>query len=274
VWPTNLSELYAERERNKSAAYSHMGLSEMFANADVPSQVRMDSSAGVREVRNMEDARHLRLWRSYENARLEVARTMMRVVAASTGAENIKSVYRPYGANARGRTIEYAAIKHLTEDHFAWEMAPASLAQMSPAARRETLRDQLSRGMLQYGTGQGNLVQQNPDIELIEQMELASEHDIERHMEILENGDFEAPDEMTNLPKGMMMVTANYHRLLSYEDVKPNSPMIQNHRRWVVRAASIQVAATMPQEPQGQPQMVPFAPTQGMPGTSSAQAGM
>lgn len=264
VWPTNLQELYQERATNKAAAYSHMGLSEMFAMGDVPQQVRFDSSAGLREARNMEDARHLRLWRSFEAVRLEVAKTILRVLSTAANAEEFSTVYRPNGSSLAGRTIEYKAIKHLTEDDYSWEMAPASLAQMSPAARRETLRDRLSRAAAQGGTNDPRL-QTNPDLEMFEQMELASEEDIERHLEILEDGGFEAPDEMTNLPKGMLMVTANYHRLLRYKDVKRNSPMVQNHVRWVVRAASIQMAAAMPQQP-----TTPFQPTQGMAGTHSA----
>ena len=274
VIPTNLPELYAERERNKAAAYSHMGLSEMFAMGDVPQQVRFDSSAGLREARNMEDARHLRLWRAYELARLELARTMFRVVAKA-GLEDFKAVYQPYGRSF-GQEIEYKAIKHLTENDFSWEMSAASLAQMSPAARRETLRDWVSRGMANAGQGQASQMVTNPDLELLERMELASEEDIERHLELLEEGKYEKPTIMTNLSKGVMMVTENYHRLRRYSDVKADMPMIQNHVRWVVDASARIAAATQPQAgPQmgGQqsPQMSPFSPTQGVAGTQAAQ---
>lgn len=268
VWPTNLGELYQERERNKAAAYSHMGLSEMFAMGDMPQNVRMDSSAGLREARNMEDARHLRLWRAYEGSRLEVARGIMRVIGDANPSE-FKTVYKPHGASMAGREIEYEAIKHLNEEHYTWEMAPASLATMSAAARREQLRDWASRAQAN-GTDQAARMVTNPDLEMIEQMELASEEDIERHLEIMETGGYEEPDEMTNLSKGMMMVKANYHRLLRYKDVKKSMPMIQNHVRWVMKAASIITAATQMQQ-QPPEQMSPFQPTQGVNGTSSAQ---
>jgi len=110
----------------------------------------------------------------------------------------------------------------------------------------------------------------NPDLEMIEQMELASEEDIERHLEIMEDGGYEAPDELTNLTKGIMMVNANRHRLLRYKDVKKDMPMIQNHTKWVLKAASIMRGAAQP-PPQAPAQMPAFAPTQGMPGTSSAK---
>lgn len=264
VWETSLSELYLERERNKAAAYSHMGLSEMFAMGDMPQNVRMDSSAGLREARNMEDARHLRLWRAYEGARLEVARTILLVIG-DADASDFKTVYKPWGASMGGREIEYKAIKHLNEDHYTWEMAPASLNMMSAAARREQLRDLASRAQANT-TNQSARTVSNPDLEMIEQMELAGEEDIERHLEIMEEGGYEAPDTMTNLSKGMMMVTANYHRLRRYKDVKLSMPMIQNHIRWVLKAASITRGAAMAAQ-----SMVPFQPTQGVNGTSSAQ---
>jgi hypothetical protein len=138
---------------------------------------------------------------------------------------------------------------------------------MSSAARREFLRDQASRAQANT-TGQTARMVSNADLEMIEQMELASEEDIERHMELMENGDYEPPDEMTNLSKGMMMVTANYHRLRRYKDVKKSMPMIQNHIRWVLKAASIVRGAAMAQQ-----QMTPFAPTQGMPGTQGPGPG-
>ena len=260
---TNLAELYQERERNKAAAYSHMGLNEMFAMGDIAPQVRMDSSAGIREVRNMEDARHLRLWKSYEDARLNLAKTMMKVVAASKD-KGFFSVYKPYAATTNGQKIAYEAICELTEDAYTWEMAPASLAQQSPAARRETLRDWKSRS--EANTSGGEMTT-NPDLERIERATIAEEEDIQRHIEILESGKFEAPDELTGLSKGMMMVRENYHVLLRYEDLKPNDPIILNHRRWLVTAAA-RVASMMPPTPQ--PGMTPYQPTQGVPGTSAA----
>lgn len=276
---TNLEELYAERERNKTAAYSHMGLSEMFAMGDMPAPVRFDSSAGLREARNMEDARHLRLWRAYEVARLELARTLLRVVARmdkAGGGEGpgFTAIYKPYGGSFAGKEITYESIRHLNENDYEWEMAPASLAQMSPAARREQLAAWVSRGQSNAGAGQATQMQTNPDIELIERMELASEEDIERHLEILESGEYEKPDFMTNFSKGMMMVTENYHRLLRYADVKKSDKMIQNHQKWVIECASAMAEAAQQEQqaPQMQQSMAPYQPTQGMAGTSSAVA--
>ena len=262
---TKLQELYQERERNVDRLFNAMGLNGMFSMGEYAPSVRFDSSAGLREARNMEDARHLRLWVAFERARLELARTLLRVVNKLKKSD-FKVIYKPYGASFAGTEIQWEDIKLLSENDYEWEMAPASLAQMSPAARRETLMAKIARGQdANMGTGQDQQMVTQPDLELIERMELASEEDIERHLDLLENGKYEKPSLLTNKVKGMWMVTANYHRLNRYTDV-PRS-ILQNHERWVVDATVQQLTAATPMS---QPQsMTPFAPTQGVAGTQA-----
>lgn len=263
AWQTNLAELYQERERNKAAAYSHMGISEMFANADLPQAVRLDSSAGVREFRNMEDARHLRLWTNFEAARLELAKTLLRVLSISKGAKAYTSVYHPGGSKASAQSIPFDAVKTLTDDEYSWSLEATPLSAMSPAARRELIRDWSSRGLID--NDEARRMEGNPNLEREEDLDLASADDIVRHLNILEMGDYEAPTELTNCTLGIKKVTANYHRLREYEDVE--QVVLENHIRWTVAAVAIQQAAI------AQPTPTPFAPTQGMPGTSAATAG-
>jgi hypothetical protein len=229
----------------------------------------------------MEDARHLRLWTAYERARLELARVLLRVTARMD-KDDFKVTYKPYGASFAGTDIQYKDIKLLTESEYEWEMAPASLAQMSPAARRETLMAKLARGQMEMGEGADAQMVTSPDLEMLERFELASEEDIERHIELLETGKYEKPGFLTNKTKGMILITANYHRLRRYNDVDPQ--ILKNHEQWVISAASQQKAALqqsammqgqqmgMQPGPGGGGGMVPYQPTQGMPGTSAAVA--
>lgn len=264
-WPTNLGELYQERERNKAAAFSHMGISEMFANADMPPQVRMDSSAGVREVRNMEDSRHLRMWTRFERARLNVARLQLKVLGAHNNADAFTAVYHPGGSRASAKSIPYEAVKTLTEDMYSWTLDAVPLSSMSPAARREQIRDWSSRQLID--TDEARRMEGNPNLERLEDLELASCDDINRHLGIMEDGDYEPPTELTNLPYGIKKVTQNYHRLRDYEDVK--KAVLENHIAWIVKAVSIQQMAVQPP-----PTAIPFAPTQGMPGTNAGTVPM
>jgi len=260
VWETELAELLGERDRNRERAFGAVGTSEMFASAEIPNQVRLDSSAGVREFRNMEDARHLRLWTNFENARLQVARTILNVLATSKGADAFKAVYHPPGARAQAKTIEWEAVKTLTTEQYSWTLEATPLSMMSPAARREALRDNASRG--QGDTDESKRIIGAVNLEWIEELEMAAADDILRHISIMEDGDFEAPTELTNTTLGVRKVTANYHRLRAYDDVP--AKILENHIAWIVKAVAIQQAAIAP------PQPVPFAPTQGMPGTSAA----
>lgn len=275
IWPTNLGDLYAERERNRAAAFSFMALSEQFAQADLPNQVRLDSSAGVREQRNMEDARHLRLWVRYEQFRLEIARLNLLVLSTEQGAEAYEVVYRTPGRRgASARKIPYNAVKTLTQDQYSWSLEATPLSATKPAATRELVRDWSSRGM--GDGGEERRMVGVPNIDRLEELEMASYDDILRHLDVLENGEYEAPTEITNLTYGIRKVTANLLRLRWYDDVPPE--LIENHYRWIQAAVAIQQAATMPppgMPPAGAPpgaDMSPFAPTQGMAGTNAAQA--
>lgn len=265
-WKTNLGELYQERERTRAQAFSHVGMSEAFTNADIPQGVRLDSSAGVREFRNMEDARHLRRWKRFEDARLEIAKKILLVLKEEQGADAFSAVYHPGGSKASAKNIPWEAVKTLADDKYSWEMAATPISMMSPAARRELVRDYTSRQLIAPDSAEAKRLLGDPNLERIEDLEMASEDDIRRHLEILEDGDYEAPTELTNCTLGIRMVTQNYLRLKVYEDVKDR--VLQNHIRWIVAATSIQQAAVQPP-----PEAIPFAPTQGMPGTSAAQLG-
>lgn len=263
-WPTNLAELYRERERVRSMAHGYMGLSLMTAQADLPPSVRLDSSAGVREFRNMEDGRHLRLWTRFEEFRLELAKLMLLVLAAGEGSVGYSVTYHPGGGRGvRTQDIDFRDVKTLNDDCYSWSMDATPLAQLSPAVRRELIRDWSSRGLLT--PGEERRMEGNSNLERVEDLEMASYDDIYRHMEILEEGGYEDPGPLTNLTYGIPRITQNFHRLKEYDDVDPK--VLENHEKWILKGTSIQVAATQPP-----PQPTPFAPTQGMPGTSAAVA--
>lgn len=263
-WPTAVADLYQERERVWAKAYSAMGLSEWFANQDAPQGVRYDSSAAVRENRNMEDSRHLRLWTRFEEFRLNIARTIMRVLSISKGAHAFTARYQPGGAKAHAEDIPYEAICTLTDDSYGWTLEATPITMMTPAARRELIRDYTSRGLL-TDPEEIKRMEGVVNTENIEDLELAAADDIKRHLSILEAGGFEGPTELTNTTLGIQKVTANYHRLKNYSDVKPE--VLEAHISWIVKAVSIQQQAVTP------PQPIPFSPTQGMPGTTAALGG-
>ncbi len=272
VWDTELGELYQERERIWNKAFSHAGISEMFAHADLPNQVRLDSSAGVREARNMEDSRHLRLWTRFEDFRLRVAKMHLRVLGMHESAKAYTAVYPGSRLRVAAQKVTFEAVKCLNEDDYGWDLAAVPLSQQSPAARRETLRDWVSRGLMDDAQAKRMLT--NPNLELEEDLEMASYDDVCRHIQIMEEGGYEAPTELTNLPYGKKKVTANLHRLRGFmeedeESAEELRAVIERHVQWIVHAVSIeQMAVATANAP------APFQPTQGVPGTSAAMPGM
>jgi hypothetical protein len=236
-------------------------MSEMFSGADLPQQVRLDSSAGVREARNMEDSRHLRRWTRFEETRKEVGRTLMNVLSISKGSGNYSSSFSKY-SRAPIEVVRYKdAIKTLQGNQYSWTLEAVPLSMMSPAARRETIRDYVSRG--QMDDAEARRAEANPNLEKIEDLEMASYDDVYRHIRLMERGEYEAPTELTNLTFGIKRVTQNLHRLRDMENV-PKS-ILEDHVRWIVTGVSIQESAVAmsPNQP------APFAPTQGMPGTNA-----
>lgn len=267
-WHTNIVDLYNERERNWGKAFSHVGLSEQFAGADMPKQVRLDSSAGVREFHNMEDRRNLRRWSRYEKARMNVAKTLLYVLGTESGAEAYSAYYQSGGNRASAVEIPYKSVKALTDDQFSWTMAATPLEAMSPAARRELLRDWTSRGLVKEGSEEARRMESNPNLEREEELEMSSKEDIDlRVLAILESGKYENPTNLQNLTYGIRRVASNLHRLKTYEDVPPGDVRLFNHSRWILAAVAIQKGAVQPPQPQ---QMSPFSPTQGVAGTNAS----
>lgn len=272
IWDTELNELYNERERVWQKALARAGLSDMTVHSNLPDNVRLDSSAGVREFRNMEDSRHLRLWTKFEDFRLAVAKLLIKVLGTHKSAKAFTVVYPGSVFAKTGQKVTFEAVKLLAENDYGWTLDAVPLSMQSPAARRETLRDWVSRGLIDETAAKRMIT--NPNLELEEDLEMASYEDVYRHIDIMETGDYEAPTELTNLPYGMRTVTANLHRLRGYmeEDEKDAAELrdvIETHVKWIVTATSItQVQTQMANQP------APFQPTQGMPGTAAAMPGM
>ncbi len=280
-WRTDLQTLLNERERVRETAHAYMGLSMMTSQAEMPQQVRLDSSAGVREFRNMEDARHLRMWTRFEAFRMEIAKLILLVLGAGEGSESYTATYFPGGSRARAQKIPYKAVKTVMADQYSWSMEAVPLSTMSPAARRETIRDWSSRQLLL--PGEERRMEGNPNLERIEDLEMASIDDIYRHMRLLESGEYEAPTVLTNLTYGIPRITQNFHYLKDFDgdnegdEVDPE--VLIAHQQWIATAVGIQQSAIAALQQQQaaqaaaqQQQGASFAPSQATPGTAAPTA--
>jgi hypothetical protein len=265
VWPTEINDLYQERERNRAAAYSYFGLSEMSASADLPAQVRLDSSAGVREFRNMEDSRHLRLWTRLEEFRLEIAHRLLDVLSGSKRNFSVAAVKYLSSDRSSAGMISYDDVKELRKEQYSWTLEAVPLSSMSPAARRETLAAWQSEGKIKPDDDVSMVG--NPDLEKIDSQEQSSVDDVHRMFALMENGDYESPPEYTNFTYGIRACVENIHILKGFsEGVHPQA--IQLHEQWLLEAMNTQAAAVQALQAQQQMQMQPpgFSPQQGVQG--------
>lgn len=239
-WETNLQELYMERDRNRSACYSYFGISEMSANADLPNQVRLDSSAGIREFRNMEDGRHLRLWKRFEDFRLEIAHRFIDVLGrAGPKAATFKTSYMG-GPKCDVEMITWEEIQDVKKEQYAWTLEAVPLSMQSPAARRETLAAWIAQGKIKPDDDVSMIG--NPDLERIDDQETAGKDDIKRFMALMENGRYESPPEYTDFTWGIPEVIANIKRLKNFKSgVHPEA--IALHEQWILEAMNTQKSA-------------------------------
>lgn len=245
IWPTALNDLYQERERNRSTCFSYFGLSEMSAGADLPQQVRLDSSAGVREFRNMEDSRHLRLWTRYEKFRLDIARRMLSMLG-----EHAKDDFKVSCAGERGATVEeisWKDVKQLQDDQFSWTLDAVPLSSQSPAARRETISAWIAQGKIKPDDDKAMIG--NPDLEATDNQEAATRRGIDRMLAKMTDGKYEAPAEYSNLVYGIPACIANIELLKDLKDVHPDA--IALHEQWLLAAKDIQTKAQQAMQPTG-----------------------
>ena len=261
IWPTALNDLYSERERNRSKCLSDFGLSEMSTGADLPQQVRLDSSAGVREFRNMEDARHLRLWTRYEKFRLEIAHRFIDMLGKEA-SKNFKVTYMGNAA-APAEDISWKDVENIQEGQFSWTLDAVPLSSQSPAARRETLAAWQAQGKIKPDDDISMVG--NPDLERIDRMETATVRGIDRVLQLMTDGEYESPAQYSNFKYGIPACIANIEILKELTDVHPDA--IALHEQWLLEAINMQTASI--QAMQGQLPTPGFDPSQGVQGKIS-----
>src|SRR5690606_28278956 len=115
----------------------------------------------------------------------------MRVLGRHKGAEAYTVIAPATRLRSMAKRVAFSAFKALADDQYSWSMEPVPLSQQSPAGRRETLRDWVSRGLMD--DAQAHRMLTNPNVELEEDLEMASIDDIYRHIEVMEEGGYERP---------------------------------------------------------------------------------
>lgn len=209
TWNAFNAEIYNERDRIRSSAFEFAGISQLSAQARLPSQARLDSSDALREYNAIEDQRFNRQFQNQEEAYKEAASHLIELNARLYRSQKVsrKSTYRTRSF------VEQIDWKHvdMEADKYVLEISASSIINMTPAARKDKLNEWLQLDVItpeQYKAWSGN-----PDLEAISNELSASSDYIHYHIEKMLAGEPMTPDPLMNLAEGFHVVHQTYQHI-------------------------------------------------------------
>lgn len=251
-WPGVSPEIYAERERIRSAAFEYAGISQLSAQAKLPSQARLDSSKALREFNTIENQRFSLQAQRYEAFFLEVAEHLMELSAElyENGTDrNVRFHNRRLIDD-----IAWSQVDEMVENRqYVLQIEASSVLNMSPAARLDELDSLAFRGLIDTNQYKSNLG--HPDLEEIEALGSIGMDNIKMTAEQLDRMDdpdaeFPQPDPLQDLNAGIPYIHLTYLRRV---EQKAPEEILQAYRDWVAMAQGIvDDAAAMAAEQQRQ----------------------
>lgn len=233
-WPGASPEIYGERDRLVKSCYEFMGISQMSAQARAPENARFDSSAAFREFNEIEQARFTDLSQRFEEFYLELSKTICRVMHRQGRGYDEQMIWRPHAKSKRSVPINWAEID-LDEDAYTISLEASSILNMSPAARLEALEQMRARGDISAEQYLQHM--NNPDLEMLASLAAAASEDIDRVIELLEDGEYEAPTEFQDLINGIQKVHHAYLKLKEWDEVPLD--IYENFETWILAAYTI-----------------------------------
>lgn len=230
-WDAVPSELYNEREREVKITFDKFGINQNGAQGELPPSARVDSSPAIRELNSVQDNRLADPTQRYEDFFLDIARCMVRVIKAS--GKSPKTVWYSGGRKSRAEVINWNDVD-LDENAYTLILEAASSFSMTPSAQRDSLEDQLQRGLItpeQYRRELGA-----PDLDTANACASAGLDDIYRVAELLEEGKYESPIPEQDLINGVKLIQLKLLDLNRYEEDKTLLDIKLNFINWLTEA--------------------------------------
>lgn len=266
TWPAVAAELYQERDRRKSNAFTKVGLNQATASGNLPDAARLDSSPAIRELHQTQDGRLSDLTQRYEKFFLDLAKTMVRVIRAS--GKTPSTVWYSGGKKARAEKIEWSEID-LDDTAYTMILEAASSFAMTPSALRDDLESQLQQGLITPEQYRKELA--SPDMESENNILSAAAENLDIDQERLEEGEVIHPTPEQDLVNGVKRMTLAYLNLSRYEDVPVEVEeafinWIEEAKMWLQKASEPapeqSVAPSSSMIPPAAPQIGPAGPMQ------------
>jgi len=237
-WPGISPEIYAERERIRSSAFEYAGISQLSAQAKLPSQARLDSSKALREFNTIENQRFSLQAQRYEAFFLEVAEHFMELASELYKGGTDRTVR--FHNRRLIDDIAWSEVQDLVENRqYVLQIEASSVLNMSPAARMDELDSLAFRGLIDTNQYKSNLG--HPDLEEVQALGSIGMDNIKKTADLLDRGEFPQPDPLQDLNAGIPFIHLTYLRRV---EQKAPEEILQNYRDWIALAQGIVDAAT------------------------------
>lgn len=264
TWDAINAELYNERDRVVRTARDQFGLSGMATTAAPPPAARFDSSAAFREFNAIQDDRLADPAQRFERFYLDLAEMMVRMMGAY--GKDGETVWYSGGRRSRAETIKWSDID-LDENAYTLQLEASSIFNMTPAAAKDEVERMLVQQIISPEEYRRLLA--HPDLENEASVQAAAAEDLDRVIELLEEGKYETPTQEQDLINGVQRVTLAMLNLRKYDDVDPEIELnmlnwLAAARAWLERGT--EQDPTMPQPPA----MMGPGPAAPMPGAGPA----
>lgn len=232
TWPAISAELYNERDRLVRICLEQFGVSALASKVTPPSQARFDSSAAFREFNAIQDDRLSDPAQRFERFYLDLAEMMIRVIRAS--GSNPQTTWVSGGKRGGVETIHWEEVD-MDEHAYVLQLEATSVFDSTPAALRDELEKQMAMGLIT--PEEYRLQLSHPDDQSALSLAAAAAEDIERVIDMLENGEYESPTPVQDLVQGVQKVSLAALRLKKFEDVDPEIEL--NFLNWLTEARNI-----------------------------------
>lgn len=209
------SEIYQHLENLFRKAFEITGISQLSATSRKPAG--LDSGAALREYQDIETERFVIIGQRYEAFYMQIARIMLDLMRArakrfeETEAENDNAMRVKVKDGKFIETLDWKDVV-LDEDKYEMQIFPVSFLPTSPAGRLQTVKELVKDGFIQDRSVALSLLD-FPDLEAFQSLQTASLDNIRKIVDnILQKGEFEAPDKYLNITLARSIAQAAYER--------------------------------------------------------------
>lgn len=262
-WPGAGPELYSERDRIVRTCFEYFGLTQLSSQGKLPQGARLDSSEALREYNAIEDQRFADAAQRYERFQLDIAHLLVNLAedAHSAGAHLTST----WVMGRRAEVVKWADID-FDRDRYVFSLEASSTINETPAAKKDQVRELAQLKVL--SPEQIKMLLGHPDIDRELSLVAAAAEDIDRVIDLLEEGKWEGPTELQDLVGGCQRLQLHYLYLKSEYDDVPEE-VLQGFMDWIAQAQGIMEEAAKrkpadPGMPTGSGPQIPAGPPAGM----------